>query len=141
MKSEDSFINIQARMLKLCIEYAKQDVDNIYIYCFYDNKMSYVDFFFKIKGNILGKHEIIENKSDKAQLDALRVLLYNLEKINELYVKNKKEMPREMKIIYNEKTKEIQSTYNYDPSLSLGDAKYAGDLKKEWFEELKNIKE
>ncbi len=141
MKSEDSFINIQASMLKLCIEYAKQDVDNIYIYCFYDNKMSYVDFFFKIKGNILGKHEIIENKSDKAQLDALRVLLYNLEKINELYVKNKKEMPREMKIIYNEKTKGIQSTYNYDPSLSLGDAKYAGDLKKEWFEELKNIKE
>lgn len=99
--------------------------------------MSYVDFFFKIKGNILGKHEILENKSDKAQLDALRSLSYDLEKINELFIKNKKEMPIEMKIIYNGKTKGMHSTYNYDPSLSLDDAKYAGDLKKEWYEELK----
>jgi len=139
---EDFFMEIQMEMVSLCFEYARERVDNIYIYCFYDEYMSFADFFYRINGKIFEKNQIIKeypenDVSGERELEVLKTLSSDLERLSAVCLKYKKEMPIEIKIIYNGDIDEMEVSYSYDKSLSATDAKSPGEMGAEWLEALK----
>jgi hypothetical protein len=57
---EDYFSELQTDMVAICLEYADNKVDEIFIYCSYEPKMYVFDFFYRINGKIVHKHQLNE---------------------------------------------------------------------------------
>ncbi|HEM6265976.1 TPA: hypothetical protein U2C71_001190 [Streptococcus suis] len=141
---EDKFMDIQAGMISLCLEYVKGQVEKIYIYGVSDSLISF-NVFYKIKGKIIQKHQVNEyldanNKIDSnLQSQLLCHGVEDLEEIVELCKKHNHEHPTEMWLVYDAETNSLDAKYSYE-------ARYEKDLDLlldpvdefgKWFEEVK----
>lgn len=52
---EDKFMQVQASMISLAMEYVQNQADKIFIYAIADSLYSF-NLFYEIKGNIIHKH-------------------------------------------------------------------------------------
>lgn len=145
---EDYFSEIQADMVSVCLEYASNKADKIYIYCSYEAKVISSNFFFRINGLLVRKHKlndaIIErsddfsyNTSDNRQGAAIDIINEDIEKISELCKNFNREMPTEMKLAYDVRKGSLVAKYRYDLVYSNIPGKTADDIEKEWFDEMK----
>ncbi len=148
---EDSFSELQADMVAICLEYVENKADEIFIYCSYEPKMYVFDFFYRIDGNIFHKHQLndAENKSGVAinQIDdiskerqkaALKIGNQNLKLIKKVCEEFNKEMPTEIKLYYNVNQNSLKGKYKYDLVYSNDENLLPDDIFDLWFEEIKS---
>ncbi|WP_250278938.1 hypothetical protein [[Clostridium] colinum] len=142
---EDNFSEIQADMVDICMEYVEDRADEIYIYGCYEDKFLTSDYFYKIDGKILDRHKLndaydgneVYDVSDENQGFVLDILNKDIRKIKELCLENEREMPTEIKLIYNVKKNSLKAEYKYENVWSQYENKLPQHVVEEWFEEIK----
>ncbi len=70
----------------------------------------------------------------------LNILNEDIEKVSVLCKEHQREMPTEMKLIYDVKSGKFKAEYKYDFMYIHDDIKTSDDIYDEWFEEVKKSK-
>ena len=112
--------------------------------------MYFFDFFYKINGKVVHKHQLNEaskeldsqqnrvyDVSKERQKAALRIGNQNLKLIHKKCEEFNKDMPTEMKLHYNVKKNSLKGKYRYDLVYSIDDELLPDDIFDLWFEEVK----
>lgn len=146
---EDYFSELQSDMVAICLEYVENKADEIFIYCSYEPEMYVFDFFYKINGKIVHKHQLNEatkeldsqhnqvyDVSRDIQRAALRIGNQNLKLIHKKCEEFNKEMPTEMKLYYNVNQNSLKGRYRYDLVYTNDDELLPDDIIDLWFEEV-----
>ena len=102
---EDKFMEVQASMISLALEYVQDQADKIYIYAIADSLYSF-NLFYEIKGNVVHKHLVNNFLPDDSQVDIglqsilLREGIKDVENMIEICQEYNREHPTEMWLIY-----------------------------------------
>lgn len=145
---EDFFSELQADMVSICLEYAENKANKIYIYCSFEESMISSDFFYNINDKIVRKYKLNDavnigmnrfryDTSVERQKGALNIINEDIEKIYRLCKEYKREIPTEIKLIYDVNKNSLKSEYKYDLIYSTDSIKTADDIAVEWFESIK----
>ena len=102
---EDKFMEVQASMISLALEYVQDQADKIYIYAIADSLYSF-NLFYEIKGKVVHKHLVNNFLPDDSQVDIglqsilLREGIKDVENMIEICQEYNREHPTEMWLIY-----------------------------------------
>ena len=116
----------------------------IFIYCSFEESLVSSDFFYKIANLILERHKLNDivngiqkkyNVTVDRQMAVMDIINEDIEKIYKLCKEYKKEMPTEIKLIYDVEKNSLKAEYKYDLVYSNDPVKTADDIAMEWFEE------
>lgn len=144
---EDYFSEYQADMVSICLEYVDHRADMVYIYCSREGHSIAGDFFFNISGKLLEKHQLNDIKhadsfkydtSDERQYGATGIIIEDIKKIKKLCDQYGKDMPTEMKLIYDVKKNRLAANYSYENKWSDSETKLPEDIFDEWIEDVRN---
>lgn len=146
---EDRFAELITDMVAICMEYAANRADKIYIYCSCEEGSLSCDFFYRIKNRILRKHELnmadsadfTYNTSGDRQNAVLDIILEDLEKLYYLCAECNMQMPTEIKAVYDVQKNSLHTDFKYDLVYSQDQEKTAYDIAWEWYEDIKRQNE
>ena len=85
---EDEFMEAQADMVSICLEYVEDDAEKIYIYASCENRATACNCFFKIDGKLWKKHLLnqISGKGYDVSIDIQRqcsqIILDDIDKVH-----------------------------------------------------------
>ncbi|AJG77744.1 TPA: immunity protein YezG family protein [Bacillus cereus] len=146
---EDRFSELQADMISICMEYVENRADKVYVYASCEEDMISSSFFYLINNKYVECHKVndaLENEEEKYDVSpermfqVLQIIGEDIEEIETLCKEYEKDMPTEMKLIYDAKSGKFKAEYKYDLIHTNEDVKTADDFADEWFEEVKNNK-
>ena len=144
---EDRFSELQADMISICLEFVEDRADKVYVYASREEGVISSSFFYLINNKYVKSHKVndaLENGDERYDVSpkrgfmVLRILCEDIEKIEELCKEYERDMPTEMKLIYDAKSGNFKAEYKYDLVYTNDDIKTADDIADEWFEEVKN---
>ncbi|KKI92093.1 hypothetical protein WQ54_10945 [Bacillus sp. SA1-12] len=144
---EDRFSELQADMISICMEYVEDRADKVFIYASCEEGMVSGKFFYLINNQYVKCHKVndaLENGeesydvSPERMFKVLQIIGEDIEEIEILCKEYERDMPTEMKLIYDAKSGKFQAEYKYDLIHTNDDIKTADDFADEWFEEIKN---
>lgn len=135
---EDRFAAVQDKMIQACLEYADNRVDYAYIYASCEHPCITGNFFFKNNGQVLKKHKLGEGYdiSSERQFACLETLTDCIKEAEGICKEYGKDMPTEMKIIYDVKNKKADIAYRYDLVYTNSRTKTANMVVDKWFDEV-----
>src|SRR5690625_3485566 len=143
---EDGFSELQADMISICMEYVEDKAEKVYVYASSEEGVISSSFFYLINNKYVEPHKLndaLEKGDDSYDVSPQRgfmvldIINENMEKIKELCEEYKKEMPTEMKLIYDVKSGSFKADYKYDLVYTRDEFKTAVDIANEWLEEVK----
>ncbi|MEX0136650.1 DUF600 family protein [Bacillus nitratireducens] len=144
---EDRFSELQDDMISICMEYVEDRADKVYVYASREEGIISGSFFYCINKKYVKCHKVNDALEDgderydvspKRMLMVLRIICEDIEKIEELCKEYERDMPTEMKLIYDTKSGRFKAGYKYDLVYTNDDIKIADHIADEWFEEVKN---
>ncbi|ASS97125.1 immunity protein YezG family protein [Peribacillus simplex] len=144
---EDRFSELQADMVSICVEYVEDRADKVYVYASCEEGIISSGFFYLINNKYVECHKVndaLENGderydvSTKRQSMVLRIICEDIQKVKLLCKEYDRDMPTEMKLIYDVKSGNFKAEYKYDLVYTNDDIKTADHIADEWFEEVKN---
>lgn len=144
---EDRFSELQADMISICMEYINERADKIYVYASCEGNIISSKFFYLINNKYVKCNKVNDALEDgdeeydvspNRMLSVLNIINDNIEKIETLCKEYNKEMPTEMKLIYNVHSGNFKAVHDYDLVYTNDDMKTANHIADEWFEEVKN---
>ncbi|NRD76979.1 DUF600 family protein [Bacillus sp. BRMEA1] len=142
---EDRFSELQADMISICMEYIEERADKVYVYASSEESIISSKFFYLINNKYVKPHKVNDalangderyNVSSERQFMVLDILNEDIEKIKELCMNYEKDMPTEMKLIYDVKSGKFKAEYKYDLVYTNHETKTARQIADEWFEEI-----
>lgn len=142
---EDRFSEVQSDMISICLEYVEDRAEKVYVYASYEKGIISSRFFYLINNKYLECHKVndaLENGdesydvSPERMLAVMRIINEDIEEIKALCHGYEREMPTEMKLIYDVKSGEFKAEYKYDLVYTNHETKTAGQIADEWFEEI-----
>jgi len=138
---EDYFSELQTDMVSICLEYVKNQGDNIYIYCSNENNIYSVAYFYKINGKLKKRGKVNEellgcDASGDMQKKVMDILMEDLKKIEEVCKEFDRPVPTEIKLVYDIKKNSLKTQYQYEPVYSNHPTKTARAVEIDWFNEL-----
>lgn len=142
---EDYFSEIQTDMVSICLEYVEERAEKIYIYCSFEEGIVSSDYFYNINGKIVERHKLNdmlssgENNYDvsvQRQSGVVKILNMDIKSVIKLCKEYNREIPTEMKLIYNIEENSLKAEYKYELVYSDDPVKTADDVAMEWFEEI-----
>ena len=133
-------------MIKHAFEYVnfdKENVDTVYIYCSHEENVYSTGFFFKIKGQLRERHKVnIDGLnyhiSDRLQEQIMIAIRKDCERLVNLFVQFRRKVPTQLKIEFYPKTGKFNIKLDYELHWSNTDELLPEDIEDKWFEELKN---
>ncbi|AJG60298.1 MULTISPECIES: immunity protein YezG family protein [Bacillus] len=146
---EDKFSELQADMISICMEYVEDRADKVYVYASREEGIISGSFFYCINNKYVERHKVNDALEDederydvstKRQSMVLRIICEDIEKIEELCKEYERDMPTEMKLIYDVHSGKFKAQYKYDLVYTNDEVKTASYIANEWFEEVKNNK-
>lgn len=146
---EDRFSELQTDMISICMEYVEDRADKVYVYASKEEGVTSASFFYLINGKYVKPHKLndaLEEGEEEYDVSAKRgfmvldILIEDMGKIKKLCDEYKRDMPTEMKLIYDVKSGNFKAEFKYDLIYTHDDIKTAGHIADEWFEEVKNNK-
>ncbi|MFE3974581.1 MULTISPECIES: DUF600 domain-containing protein [unclassified Peribacillus] len=144
---EDIFSELQADMISICMEYVEDRADKVYVYASCEEGIISSSFFYLINNKYVKSHKLndaLENGEERYDMSTERgfmvldIINENTEKIKVLCKEYERDMPTEMKLIYDVKSGNFKAEYKYDLVYTNDNIKTAHHIANEWFEELKN---
>ncbi|MBT2616098.1 MULTISPECIES: immunity protein YezG family protein [unclassified Bacillus (in: firmicutes)] len=144
---EDKFSELQADMISICMEYVEDRADKVYVYASCEEGIISSSFFYLINNKYVKSHKLndaLENGEERYDVSTERgfmvldIINENTEKIKVLCKEYERDMPTEMKLIYDVKSGNFKAEYKYDLVYANDDIKMAHHIANEWFEALKN---
>ncbi|WP_212926554.1 immunity protein YezG family protein [Oceanobacillus sp. J11TS1] len=144
---EAKFSELQADMVSICMEYVENRADKIYVYASCERNLISSKFFYLINNKLVKSHKLNDalkqgEKDYDVSLDrgfmVLDIINEDIEKIKKICEEYKKDMPTEMKLIYDVRSGKFKAEYKYDFVYTDKDHKTASDIADEWFEEIKS---
>ncbi len=136
---EDAFIDIQAEIISLCMEFlsnANADAEYIYVYIYQTKCQKMFNAFFSINGSIISAGEIgTEEQSD----EFLDIGTGDIARLIELCDKYQHPCPHEFKLTFEVKSSKFDSKYSYE-DYSKKDEVDPIDVFLEWIAEEKGIR-
>jgi len=129
------------------MEYVENRADKVYVYASCEEDMISSSFFYLINNKYVECHKVndaLENGEEKYDVSpermfqVLQIIGEDIEEIETLCKEYEKDMPTEMKLIYDAKSGKFKAEYKYDLIHTNEDIKTADDFADEWFEEVKN---
>ena len=144
---EDKFSEFQADMISICMEYVEDRADKVYVYASREEGVTASNFFYLINNKYVEPHKLndaLEKEEERYDVSAERnfmvldILNEDIEKIKALCKEYDRDMPTEMKLIYDVKSGNFKAEYKYDLVYTNDDIKTADHIADEWFEEVKN---
>ncbi|EJR97451.1 MULTISPECIES: immunity protein YezG family protein [Bacillus] len=144
---EDRFSELQADMISICMEYVEDRADKVYVYASCEESIISSSFFYLINNKYVKNHKVNEALEDgderydvspKRGFMVLRIINEDIKKVKVLCKEYEKDMPTEMKLIYDVKSGKFKAEYKYDLVYTIDDIKTADHIADEWFEEVKN---
>lgn len=143
---EDRFSELQADMISICMEYVEDRADKVYVYASCEESIISSKFFYLVNNKYVKPHKVNDALEDgderydvstERQFMVLDILNEDIEKIKALCKEYERDMPTEMKLIYDVKSGNFKAEYKYDLVYTNDDIKTASDIAGEWFEEVK----
>ena len=140
---EDFFTELQTDMISICMEYAEKRAEMIYIYCSCEEGMISSDFFYKINSNIVKKNKLNDaivdgekpyDVSVDRQKGAIDIITDNIISIKKLCQEYQRDMPTQIKLIYDVSQNKVQADYRYDIVFSNDKKKTSYDVLEEWYQ-------
>ncbi|WP_230160467.1 MULTISPECIES: DUF600 domain-containing protein [Peribacillus] len=138
-------------MVSICLEYAFERANKIYIYCSHEEGLVSNDFFYNINGKIVERHKLndaLVNEEDNAnfsydisvdrQKAVVKIINENIKELIKLCRKYDREMPTEIKIVYDVQANKLAADYKYDLVHTNDSNKTASSIARIWFEQIKN---
>ena len=110
---EDKFSELQADMISICMEYVEDRADKVYVYASREEGIISSSFFYLINNKYVKCHKLndaLENGDERYDVSTERrfmvlgILCEDIEKIEELCKEYERDMPTEMKLIYDVKS-------------------------------------
>lgn len=142
---EDYFSELQADMVSICLEYSQKLVNKIYIYCSYEPESYFTNVFFECNGKYAKKHKINDILDDKLidvssnrQQGVLRIIVDDLREIHKKCKEFDRDMPTEIKMVYDVKKNSLEANYKNELIYSNDDEILPDDIFNAWFEEISN---
>ncbi|MYL62223.1 DUF600 family protein [Bacillus hwajinpoensis] len=144
---EDKFSELQADMISICMEYVEGRADKVYVYASREGGVISSKFFYLINNNYVKPHKLNDALEDgdkrydvspKKDFMVLRIISEDIEKIEELCKEYNREIPTEMKLVYDVKSSNFKAEYKYELVYRHDEVKTADHIAEEWFEEIKN---
>ena len=126
---EDYFSEIQADMVSICLEYVEKRAEKIYIYCSFEDGMISSGFFYKVNSKIVKK-----NKLNDVIVDGQKKYDVSIPRQKRLCQEHQKEMPTQIKLVYDVISNRINADYSYDIIFSDDQNKTAYDVLDEWYQ-------
>ncbi|MFP3888499.1 DUF600 family protein [Priestia filamentosa] len=129
------------------MEYVEDRADKVYVYASCEEGMISGRFYYRINNTYVEAHKVndaLKNEDEKydvstdRQFEVLNIIDEDIEKIEELCKEYGRDMPTEMKMIYDVKSGGFQAEYNYDLVHTINDVKTSSAFADEWFEEVKS---
>ncbi|MEH7521602.1 immunity protein YezG family protein [Priestia megaterium] len=146
---ENQFSELQADMISICMEYVEDRANKVYVYASREEGIISSSFFYLINNTYVEPHKVNEalgtgdqkyDTSPKRQSMVLRILCEDIEKVEALCEEYERDMPTEMKLIYDVKSGNFKAEYKYDLVYTNDDIKTADHIADEWFEKVKKNK-
>lgn len=140
---EDQLMDIQSDMISLSLEYVENKEETVYIYVVLEEGLVSFDVFYKIGGFISEKSDVNEylsekiNDSDDIQFSLLEYGIEDAEKIEVLFKENSKEVPTEIRLVYDVKNNSLKSNYIYDAMYEKNEDLSVSDVFETWIQEEK----
>ena len=141
---EDQLMEIQSDMISLSLEYVENKAETVYIYVVLEDGLVSFDVFYKIGGFISEKSDVNEylsekiNDSDDIQFSLLEYGIEDAEKIEVLFKENSKEVPTEIRLVYDVKINSLKSNYIYDAMYEKNEDLSVSDVFEAWIQEEKS---
>ena len=141
---EDQLMDIQSDMISLSLEYIENKAETVYIYVVLEDGLVSFDVFYKIGGFISEKSDVNEylsekiNDSDDIQFSLLEYGIEDAEKIEVLFKENSKEVPTEIRLVYDVKNNSLKSNYIYDAMYEKNEDLSVSDVFEAWIQEEKS---
>jgi Protein of unknown function, DUF600 len=144
---EDRFSELQADMVSICMEYIEDRADKVYVYASCEEGIISAAFFYFISNMYLEPHKVNEavkggtegyDISPKRQSMVLRIICEDIQKVKMLCKEYEREMPTEMKLIYDVNSGNFKAEYKYNLVYTNDDVKTADHVADEWLEEIKS---
>ena len=142
---EDEFTLIQTDMIEACEKYADDKADIVYVYASYEDDTISCDYFYRIGTCLVERHKLNDisghnyDTSIERQRECMGVLVEDMQKLIMLCKEYNKEMPTEIKLIYDTHNNKMNANYSYEEKYCFDEIKTADDIAEEWFEEIKNM--
>ncbi|OPX41835.1 hypothetical protein CLHUN_42950 [Ruminiclostridium hungatei] len=143
---EECFSDIQTDMISICLEYVENRANKVYLYASCEGDIISSNFFYNINHKYVKKHKLNDaihlgeegyDVSTERQFEVLDIINKDVEKIKKLCEECDREMPTELKLIYDVISGELQAEYKYELVYLKDAVKTANTIANEWFEELK----
>ena len=141
---EDQLMEIQSDMISLSLEYVENKAEIVYIYVVLEDGLVSFDVFYKIGGFISEKSDVNEylsekiNDSDDIQFSLWEYGIEDAEKIEVLFKENSKEVPTEIRLVYDVKNNSLKSNYIYDAMYEKNEDLSVSDVFEAWIQEEKS---
>ena len=141
---EDQLMDIQSDMISLSLEYVENKAETVYIYVVLEDGLVSFDVFYKIGGFISEKSDVNKylsekiNDSDDIQFSLLEYGIEDAEKIEVLFEENSKEVPTEIRLVYDVKNNSLKSNYRYDAMYEKNEDLSVSDVFETWIQEEKS---
>ena len=137
---EDKLAILQEDMISIALEYSDDKADKVYLFASHENNSFYFNVFFKIGKSYYKKHQLKEFQVDTSinrQSQLVDIALNDFIKICEAFSDNNREIPTQLKIMYNKKHQKASGKFSYNIHYSNSDTLTADDIFEQWYNEVK----
>ena len=137
-------MDIQSDMISLSLEYVENKAETVFIYVVLEDGLVSFDVFYKIGGFISEKSDVNKylsekiNDSDDIQFSLLEYGIEDAEKIEVLFKENSKEVPTEIRLVFDVKNNSLKSNYIYDAMYEKNEDLSVSDVFEAWIQEEKS---
>lgn len=109
---EDTFMDIQAGLIALCMEVTDGQVEKVYAYASIQKDSQMFNAFFEKSGKLVTLKQM--GITPDLAMQFLEVGTEDLDKIRELCIENEMPVPTEMKMYYDVKSNQYHADYRYE---------------------------
>ncbi|HEM6083442.1 TPA: hypothetical protein U2B91_001088 [Streptococcus suis] len=138
---EDKISEIQKDMLSLALEISEGKVDKLYIYGSHENNTFSFNAFFEKSNVIYSINQLpqigIQNITSDKMFNFLKIGTDDLKNLISIYKEESRDVPTQIKLVYDNIGKRANANYSYDQFFSNSDTLTPEDIFMKWYEEVK----
>ncbi len=143
---EKQFSEILSNMVAACIGYCKNNAEKVFIHMSHEGGVYFWEFFFQIHGVIVthgfvdyalrpGDTPISRREALDGQGPAQDVLCREGMKLVQLFKECRRELPTEIRLVYDARTNGLDTKCRYDPVWSKDPNRWVDDVFFAWMED------